>query len=343
MLTESQRGKAVDVGEWASRAMLDIIGVAGLGKDFCAISDPDSELNTMYRTVFMPNDASRFLDLAAIFVPFAIIRRLPVKRNYELDQAISGIRNVVCDLVRRKRRQLAQGLEPDADILAVSINSGGFEDEELVNQMMTLLAAGHETTATLMTWAVYHLCRHPEHQGRLHEEIRAHLPSPTNPRSSISAEEIDRLPFLNAVCNEVIRLSPAVPVTLRVATQDMSILEQFIPKGTTIDIAPSGMNLSEKEWGEDASFFKPERWLNPGCANSGGARSNYALLTFLHGPRSCLGQGFAKAEFGCLLAALVGRFQMELLDPNFTPKTKIGITARPIEPLLVRVRALEGW
>ena len=83
--------------------------------------------------------------------------------------------------------------------------------------------------------------------------------------------------------------------------------------------------------------------MAPGMANSGGAESNYSNLTFLHGPRSCIGQGFSKAEFACIIAALVGRFEMELEDPYRGIEIGGGITAKPKGGLRVKVKALEGW
>ena len=72
-----------------------------------------------------------------------------------------------------------------------------------------------------------------------------------------------------------------------------------------------------------------DRWMGPGRANTGGATSNYAFLTFLHGPRSCIGQQFSKAEFACLLAGWVQAFDTVLEDPNMKIEVQSGITSRP--------------
>jgi cytochrome P450 len=82
--------------------------------------------------------------------------------------------------------------------------------------------------------------------------------------------------------------------------------------------------------------------MGPGRANTGGAESNFAVTTFLHGPRSCIGMAFAKGEFACLVAAMVGRFEMELEDPAWELKIQGGITARPRGGLRVKLRAVEG-
>ncbi|MCJ1430759.1 hypothetical protein MMC27_000109 [Xylographa pallens] len=333
----------VALATWMSRATLDIIGVAGMGQDFNAIEDPETELYTTYKKIFQPSKAARFMGLASMFIPIQLLRMLPLKRNDEIMAASDVIKSVSRNLIRSKQRKMAEEKgRADVDILSVALESGGFSEEDLVNQMMTFLAAGHETTATSMQWALLTLCQHPEMQTRLREEIRANLPSPDDSTVQMSAEVLDRLPYLHAVCNEVLRVHPAVPMTRRVADHDTSIVGHFIPKGTDVFLAPGAVNMSIDLWGADALEFKPERWLGSGT-NNGGASSNYALLTFLHGPRSCIGQAFAKAEFACLLAAMVGRFELELVDKNAPIEVQTGITARPKGDLSLRTRVLEGW
>ncbi|KAL8849856.1 MAG: hypothetical protein Q9221_005194 [Calogaya cf. arnoldii] len=335
---------SVEIGEWAGRATLDIIGSAGMGHDFGAIEDPNNELATTYRTVLQPSGQAAVLGLLSLFLPFWLLRSIPVARNQEIPTAAQTIRRVCRQLIEVKKRVLeAKDGETGKDIISVALSSGGFTEENLVDQMMTFLAAGHETTATAMIWAVYALCQNPHYQTRLRDEIRSNLPSIEDASAPVSAEALDRLPFLHAVCNEVLRLHPPATLTMREAAKNTTICGHYVPKGTKIVLCPGAVNSSKALWGEDAMEFKPERWLAPGQANSGGAPSNYAFLTFLHGPRSCIGQAFAKAEFAILLAGLVGRFEMELEDPEAVLKIRTGITARPNGGINVRMRAAEGW
>ncbi|KAL8868464.1 MAG: hypothetical protein Q9174_004975, partial [Haloplaca sp. 1 TL-2023] len=138
-----------------------------------------------------------------------------------------------------------------------------------------------------------------------------------------------KLPLLHAVCNEVLRVHPPVGLTLREAAVNTSIQGQYIPAGTKIIMAPAATNISTKLWGPDAKAWKPGRWLEAGQTNSGGAASNYSFLTFLHGPRSCIGQQFARAEFAALLAAMIGRFETELAEPEKGINIQAGLTSRP--------------
>ncbi|KAF2675837.1 cytochrome P450 [Lentithecium fluviatile CBS 122367] len=332
----------VEIREWASRATLDIIGVAGMGQDFHALSNPDGELNVTYRTIFAPSNAARLMQLASMFLPAWLLRALPIKRNDEMKEAIQTIKRVAGGLIQTKRAQLEKGGRTDIDILSVAIESGGFTDEDLVNQLMTFLAAGHETTASALTWAVYLLCKHPEAQTRLREEVRTALPELfTDPNAQVTSTDIDKLSYLNAVLNETSRLFPPVPLTLRETEAPTTIQGHYIPANTTVIICPWATNTSTSLWGPDAKEFNPDRWMGPGKANTGGSESNFAITTFLHGPRSCIGKDFAKGEFACLVAGLVGRFEMELADKSMELKIQGGITARPKGGLWVRLRPVE--
>lgn len=122
----SGSSSVMEVGNWASRATLDIIGIAGLGRDFGAIRDPDNELNQTYRELFAPSKAARMLQLLNLILPGWLVYRLPVKRNGDVGVAAEKIRQVCRELVQEKAAKLreAGGLD-DADVLSVATESGG--------------------------------------------------------------------------------------------------------------------------------------------------------------------------------------------------------------------------
>ncbi|KMK57792.1 cytochrome P450 monooxygenase, putative [Aspergillus fumigatus Z5] len=338
----------VRVSEWASRATLDIIGVAGMDHDFGSLHDSNNELTKHYRRLLEePPLAMRIIFvLGVLFGSVGVVESLPLKRNREIRESSLYIRDVARQMIRKKEAKTKSqaSAETGTDIVSVALESGAFTEEELVDQMMTFLAAGHETTSTALQWSVYALCKHPDVQTRLREEVRTHLPpiSPEHPEP-LSAATLDSLPYLNAFCNEVFRFHPSVPGTVRDAAKDTTLLGYPIPKGTRILVSPEVINHSKELWGPDADQFNVERWLGPGRANTGGASSNYSFLTFLHGPRSCIGQGFAKAELACLVAAIVGRFQMELKDADAKLEVRRSATVAPKDGVLARFTPLEGW
>ena len=255
-----------------------------------------------------------------------------------MEHASNVIKDTCFHLIQEKKQALEKSVFKK-DILSVAIQSGGFSDEDLVNQLMTFLIAGHETTASSLSWTICMLCKHPYVQIRLQNEVRSALPDPRNPNASVTASEIDGLPYLNAVCNEVLRLYPPIPMTIRVAAHDTTLVGHHIPKGTTMFLPPWAVNTSKGLWGSSALEFNPDRWLGEGKAN-GGAESNYSNLTFLHGPRSCIGQGFAKGELACLVAAWAGTFTTSFAKDNYAVEVRNGITARP-KDLKVKLKVRE--
>ena len=157
------------------------------------------------------------------------------------------------------------------------------------------------------------------------------------------------MPYLNGVCQEVLRLYPTVPMTGREAIRQTTIAGQIVPKGTTIALCPQTINRSPGLWGDTAEKFLPERWIDTDQAGKqtpnkhGGASTNFAQITFLHGPRACIGKDFAKAEFRCAVAGLFGQFSMELRDP--AEKITFGgtLTSQPIQGMHLKLTKLNRW
>lgn len=342
----------VQVSNWAGRATLDIVGIAGMDYDFESLHNPQNSLSRQYRRLLSEPSKPRVIEkiiflLGVMIQNIRLVQSLPLRRNMEISEASETIRGTALQVIRAKKEKLEKDPNSTAgiDIISVALgHSDVFTDDNLVDQMMTFIGAGHETTSTGLQWAVYALCQHPEVQTRLREEVRANLPaiSLENPEP-ISAAILDSLPYLNAVCNEVLRYYPSVPGTVRVARKDTTLIGKPVTRGAYILIAPRVINRSEELWGADADKFDPERWMGPGKANTGGAVSNYAFLTFIHGPRSCIGQGFARAELACLVAATVGRFKMELKHPDAELEVRPGATVSPKDGVLAKLTALEGW
>jgi cytochrome P450 len=343
--TSEETDTTVQISNWASRTTLDIIGVAGMDHDFDSLRDPDNTLNQSYRQIM----ASPPTYMKILFVIGMLMgnptwtQTIPTKRNKEIAESGEVIRNVARQMIRQKKAKMEDPkAETGIDIISVALKSGTFDEENLVDQSMTFLGAGHETTATALQWAIYALCKNPDVQTKLRAEVRANLPSPHDD-TPISAADIDNLPYLNAVCNETLRFYPSVPTTIRKAVRDTTLAGKHIPKDTTFTLCPRIINRMEEFWGDDADSFNPERFMGPGKANTGGATSNYALLTFLHGPRSCIGQGFAKAELACMVAAMVGRFNIALKYPDAKLEVREGATVSPKDGVVTLITPLEGW
>lgn len=176
-------------------------------------------------------------------------------------------------------------------------------------------------------------------QSRLRAECNAHLSSSKSDPSTVDPTlfESTTTPYLTAVCNEVLRLYPTVPITVRVSARPTKLGTHTILPNTTALISMWSINRDETLWGPDAAIFNPDRWLEGPNAANGGASTPYALLTFLHGPRSCIGRGFALTEMKVLLAVLVMRFRFEIAEPEKLVELGGFVTIKPRGGLKLRL------
>jgi cytochrome P450 len=183
----------------------------------------------------------------------------------------------------------------------------GFSDEQLVDEVATMILAGHETTATALFWALYLLALDPDTQEEVASEARGeHLDS---------MADIDRQKFTRAVIEETMRLYPPAFLVARAARDKDNAAGIEIGKGDIIMIAPWLLHRHEKLWDQPNAFI-PKRFT------STEAPDRFAYLPFGAGPRVCIGAPFAQAESVLALARLIGAFRVELAD-----------TANPVIPL----------
>ncbi|KAI0889322.1 cytochrome P450 [Annulohypoxylon maeteangense] len=342
--TEPLTGKA-EMSRWASKVTLNIIGIAGLGRDFDALNNSDDPLVESYETIFNPSKEMLVYFVLSAWFSVRFVRMLPWKMNQAFEHASSSLRRICSQLVSDKREAIRKNEGENVDILSLLIKSENFSDTAVCDQLLTYLAAGHDTSALSLTWASYLLALDPDRQSKLRTEVRGALASAeksVDGKLDISST-LERLPFLNGVLNETLRLYPSIPVTIRIAARDTTLAGKPIPKGTEILISPWLMNRSRTFWGPDAAEFKPERWIEKDGRpnNTGGATSNYEFLSFLHGPRACIGQTFARAELRCLLAALISRFEWKLDMDEKDVVAGGAITLAPVYGLHVELKLVK--
>ncbi|KAI9711926.1 MAG: hypothetical protein M1828_001768 [Chrysothrix sp. TS-e1954] len=305
--TSKLKTGVVEISALAQRITLDIIGLATFGRDFNTIVNSGDELAQQYETLLNPKRANIVLLFTLnMFFPPRILYYLPWKAQRTLESASINLRRICGQLVRDKKRDLVEKPSGQIDILSTLIKSGTFDDEGYVNQLLTFLAAGHETTSSALTWALWLLSTHPNVQERTRAEVLKFIPR-SDANATMDASTLDEMHYLTAVCNEVLRLYPTVPNTAREAKRDTTIGNQRVPKGAFVAISPWAINRLPSIWGPDASEFNPDRWFGD---HQPANQNAYNFVTFIHGPRSCIGQGFSRSELRCLLAATVRRFQV---------------------------------
>jgi cytochrome P450 len=248
-------------------------------------------------------------------------------------RAAAALRRVCRDVLQRRR---AEGLEGHDDLLARLATArdpetGALMDEEqIVDNLLTFLAAGHETTAKALTWTLYLLARAPQWQDRLRAEVTA-----VAGEERIANAHIERLLVTRQVLKEAMRLYPPAPIMTRIASQDARFGDLDVKAGTVMIIPIYAIHRHRALWTDPDTFdpmrFTPER-------EKSHARAQY--MPFGFGPRLCIGMSFAMLEAQALLATLVrgARFAW---DGRHMPTPQSRVTLRPKEgmPLQVTVGA----
>jgi len=217
-------------------------------------------------------------------------------------------------------------------------DSQRLSDADVVAQIGTFVVAGHETTSTSTSWAIFSLTQNRDMQTKLREEL---LQIPTdNP----TMDELMGFPYLDTVVRETLRLYPPIEALIKVAMKDDIIpLDNpltdvkgkvqdsvKINKGDSVYIPVRAINRSKSIWGEDATEFKPDRWLSiPETAHRVPALWGNQL-GFSVGPRACIGYRFALVEMKALLFALIRAFEFELAVPaKDVTATTMSLVQRP--------------
>ncbi|CAA7268933.1 unnamed protein product [Cyclocybe aegerita] len=219
------------------------------------------------------------------------------------------------------------GIEPENDLFNVMLDSHKASAEvslqEIKDQFGTITVAGEDTTANSIVWALYQLAKNPEYQKKIREEFVEAQES----KRKEGLEFYESLPFLNALVKETLRFYSMVPYSERIAIKDtvipvsqpittrsgQQITQIPVKKGQYVQIAISSYHRLPSLWGPDAEEFNPVRWLDDRTKLGDKALGPYAnLLTFLGGPRTCLGWCFAVLEMQIVLCELVRKFNLGL-------------------------------
>ncbi|CAE6429552.1 unnamed protein product [Rhizoctonia solani] len=192
------------------------------------------------------------------------------------------------------------------------------QDESVIrDEIINILVAARDTTATTLTFAVYILAENPVIMTRLRDEITKRLGS-SNP----TPDDLKEMKYLRAVLNETLRLFPAVPVNLRAAAKSTVLKlngkQYYIPAGTSMTWSTLMMHRRKDLWGPDADKFDPDRWLDDRLKKYV-TPNPFIFLPFNAGPRICIGQQFAYNEASFFLCRLLQRIESIELAPEAHP------------------------
>ena len=220
----------------------------------------------------------------------------------------------------------ASGGDIVADLVAArdATTGEGFTRKELIDQIGVFFLAGHETTASVMTWAFFILSQRPEMVERMRAEIDAVVGS-----DEVELSHVKKLEFVRDVFREALRLYPPITFIPRVAAEHTQIGRYRAKKGTMIMIAPWTTHRHHALW-PHPDLFDPERFMSDEIIPG-------SYMPFGLGPRICVGAAFATIESGLMLARLVRRYDFEAIAPEEV-KPVARLTTRPASEIMMRVR-----
>ncbi|KAL0955433.1 hypothetical protein HGRIS_001678 [Hohenbuehelia grisea] len=378
IMTSADQSAVLDMPDWASRAMLDAIGEAAFDYSFGAMEDVDNELSKAYYNLLADTLGAVNRSKAALimqnlwaYLPLSVLNyvtsnsKSPIFTHARATERVAN--RVAKELVDAKSEAHLQG-KGAKDIMSLLVRANASEDPrtqlsnaELYAQMRTLMLAGHETTASTLSWALLELSKNQEVQRRLRAEI-------WEKEEEIGGRElrpadVDSMPYLNAVLKETLRFHPVSPLNHRMSGRDdvlplskpimgtngEEIHKLPIPKGMRLVLSIAAYNRNKDVFGEDADVFNPDRWLSGDLTSSVNVGVYSNLLTFAGGIRACIGFRFALVELQAFLAEVVGKFEFYptpqsekirrepsgVMIPTITGESEKGAQL----PLLVRVAA----
>jgi cytochrome P450 len=246
------------------------------------------------------------------------LRRPSVERPPgAIGRALDRLDAVIYDELRRRRAQ--EDLAQRTDILSLLLQARDehgepMTDGELRDELVTLLLAGHETTATSVAWAIERLVRHPDKLARLVAEIDAGRDGAADS-------------YMTAVVNETLRVRPVVPIVARMLTQELEVDGYALPAGTRVTPSIYLTNRNPRVY-DDPAEFRPERFLD-------GAPDTFAWIPFGGGIRRCIGASFAQLEMRLMLATMLRE-----LHPSLPRQRRLSRGRRARRGELTRRRAI---
>lgn len=254
--------------------------------------------------------------------------QLPERFPTPLNRRLRGLRQeMLAFLAQQVERRLADGVGTRGDMLDLLLSAhadGRLPKDRVLGEMLTLFSAGYDTTSSALSWAIYYLCTHPQHQARLRAEVLAAVGArpPT-------WEDLERLPFAENVFKEAIRLNAPVHTISRTTLEADDLGEYRLPAGALLMLSLHGANRSPRHW-ERPDAFEPDRYTT----GVSPLASELAWLPFSAGARRCIGAQFATVEAKLVLARLAQAYHMEL-QPGTRVQTSISASQHP-EKLFVR-------
>ncbi len=323
----SWRGRAhVDIGAEMTRLTLVVVGDALFGADVGesvhTVADVLSE---------MANRGGRVQPFLAPLAPLLFFLRTLSPRPSRLvfRQERARLERVVDPIVGCRRREGGERSDLLAMLLAARDDDGiGLTDEDVRNELITFVLAGHETTSSALTWAWYAIARDERIAASLFAEIDTVLGD-----REIAMDDVAKLPYTAAIFNEALRLYPPAAAFGRRPTETIELGGYRVPRNASIFVSPYVTQRNPRYF-KDPATFRPERWFDA-------PPPKFAFFPFGGGSKLCLGEPFARAEGVLILATIARRWKMRLADPTPVEPSAQALL-RPARPIVMELEPREG-
>jgi cytochrome P450 len=262
---------------------------------------------------------------------FVVPDWVPTRENREYREAIDVLETVIDELVAERRgTESGDGDEP-MDLLSILLRAkerGEQTDRQLRDELMTMLLAGHDTTALTLTYTWYLLSEHPDAKRQVHEELDRLLDG--RPPTAADARQME---YVDRVLQEAMRLYPPVYMMFRQPRTDVRIGGYRIPEGAAV-MLPQWVVHRSSRWYDDPGTFDPDRWT----PDRRSARPRYAYFPFGAGPRHCIGKQFSLLEAKLILGTVAQRFSLDRVEEG--PLALRGsLTMHPKDGMTMRLNA----
>ena len=245
---------------------------------------------------------------------------VPTPHNLKWRRAVRRLDRIVYGMIEERRRRGAGG-EDILDYLIRALddeNGEGMDQRQMRDEVVTLMLAGHETSANALAWTLYLLGKHPDVETRLAENLAATLGG-----AAATADDLPRIPYLKQVVQESMRLYPPVWAYARKSEQQEEFNGYLLPANAYVAVVPYALHRHPEFW-TDPERFDPDRFE----PSRGDARHPYSYLPFAAGPRTCIGAGMAMLETQLVLAQILQRFKVHLV-PDHPIDTTAKVTLKP--------------
>ncbi|HZM77182.1 MAG TPA: cytochrome P450 [Candidatus Limnocylindrales bacterium] len=263
-----------------------------------------------------------------LMAPTELLEKLPTPSNRRFNTAIRRIHQVVEDVIAEYRRTgIDHGDLASMMLSARDEHSGqGFSDVQVRDEALTMLAAGTQTTATTIAWALHILSTHDEIQQRAHAQIHQVLGD-----RNLTFDDIERLDYIRRLLTETLRLYPPAWLLSRRAVSEVTLGDHILPRGASILFSPYALHRDPKTY-PDPDVFDPDRWI-PERAKS---IPRPAFIPFGAGNRQCLGEGFAWVEATVVLTVILQQWRVRLVPGQIIRKVALATLVPSRLPLLLQ-------